>query len=62
MKITYLDYYKMILGKVSFDSNLVRKEYQKALRALPPHEMKELNRWAEAKGIMAPYFLQSRAA
>jgi hypothetical protein len=52
----------MILGKVSFDSNLVRKEYQKALRALPPHEMKELNRWAEAKGIMAPYFLQSRAA
>lgn len=62
MKTTYLDYYKMILEKVSFDSDLFRKEYQKALRTLPSHEVSELTRWLHAKGLMTAYPSRARAA
>jgi hypothetical protein len=41
MKTTYLDYYKIILDKVSFDSNLFSKEYHKALRTLPSEQVSE---------------------
>jgi hypothetical protein len=30
MKTSFLDYYKMILEKVSFDKKLMNKEYKKA--------------------------------
>jgi hypothetical protein len=53
MKTTYLDYYKMILDKVSFDHNLFRKEYQKALRTLHAQEVSELNHWLQSKGLLS---------
>jgi hypothetical protein len=31
MRTTFLDYYKIILDKVSFDHRLFTKEYQKAV-------------------------------
>jgi len=45
MKKTFLDYYKEILEKVSFDSNLLNKEYQKAIRCLKPSEVHQFNNW-----------------
>jgi hypothetical protein len=62
MKTTYLDYYKMILEKVSFDSNLFWKEYHKALRTLPSHEASELTHWLRSTGLLTAYLSQSRAA
>ena len=48
---SFLDYYKMILDKVSFNTQLLSKEYQKATRALNDDEIKVLNHWLELKGI-----------
>lgn len=42
---SFLDYYKVILQKVSFDDTLFLKEYQKALNSLEPDEISILNRW-----------------
>ncbi len=42
---SFLDYYKVILQKVSFDDALFVKEYQKALNSLEPDEISILNRW-----------------
>ena len=42
---SFLDYYKVILQKVSFDEELFVKEYQKALSYLEPDEISVLNRW-----------------
>ncbi len=41
----YLEYYKMIIEKVSFDSALQRKEYQKAIKVLSLVESEELDKW-----------------
>ena len=41
---TYLDYYKTILNKVSFDAYLFHKEYRKAMRDLNTQEMSDLNK------------------
>ncbi|MFV0249128.1 MAG: hypothetical protein ACK5H1_09270 [Tenacibaculum sp.] len=39
------DYTKTILKKVSFNSELFRKELEKALTRLLPHEINELSIW-----------------
>jgi len=52
MNTSFLDYYKMILEKVSFDKALFMKEYRKALRGLPPEETYKLNAWVKDQGFM----------
>jgi len=48
---TFLDYYKMILNKVSFDRNLFYKEYIKATQHLHTQEISELNKWLNSNGF-----------
>ncbi|HET6542840.1 MAG TPA: hypothetical protein VFG46_20275 [Chryseolinea sp.] len=48
---TYLDYYKTILNKVSFDAYLFHKEYRKAMRDLNTQEMSDLNKWIQSTGF-----------
>jgi hypothetical protein len=50
---TFLDYYKTILDKVSFDPVLLNKEYQKAKRNLQTNEIGDLNCWLKTKGFHA---------
>lgn len=45
MKTSFLEYYKMILSKVSFDRQLLMKEYRKALQMLKGAEADELSQW-----------------
>ena len=45
MKTSFLDYYKVILGKVSFSRDLFHKEYHKALGTLSKSEGNALRRW-----------------
>ncbi|PKQ67410.1 hypothetical protein [Raineya orbicola] len=40
-----LEYFKMILEKVSFDKLLFEKELRKALAQLKPTEREDLRRW-----------------
>jgi hypothetical protein len=47
----YLDYYKTILNKVSFDAYLFHKEYRKAMRDLNAQEMSDLNEWIQSTGF-----------
>ena len=49
--MTFLEYYKMVLDKVSFDSSIFTKEYQKATRTLTANEIGELNAWLRSKGL-----------
>jgi hypothetical protein len=51
MNTTYLDYYKQVLEKVSFDPQLFHKEYLKASKSLGFSEQEELDNWLQAKGI-----------
>ncbi|MDF9799027.1 hypothetical protein OKW21_004290 [Catalinimonas alkaloidigena] len=51
MKTSFLDYYKMILEKVSFDRQLLAKEYRKALNMLHTHEAQQLDQWMKDKGL-----------
>ncbi len=44
-KITMLEYCMILLGKISFDEKLFRKEYLKALRYLKPVEQEKLKSW-----------------
>ena len=48
MSISYLQYSKFILLKVSFDMALFEKEFKKCLRVLLTHEIRELKRWCRA--------------
>ncbi|MFP4090650.1 MAG: hypothetical protein ACLFUB_16955 [Cyclobacteriaceae bacterium] len=43
----FLEYYKQILQKVSFDHYLLRKEYFKACRYLKPQEKHQFHCWLE---------------
>jgi len=43
--MTMLEYFKMILQKVSFDKSLFRAEYYKALKKLINEEVSELRNW-----------------
>lgn len=40
-----LEYAKTILEKVSFDVNLFKKEFEKAVKMLMPEEVNELISW-----------------
>ena len=51
MKTGFLEYYKIILEKVSFDVNLVNKEYAKAKNVLRQEEIKELGQWMNKSGL-----------
>lgn len=44
-----LDYVKTILAKVSFDRALFKKELQKAIRVLLPHEVDTLKKWCYSR-------------
>lgn len=45
MKKTMIVYTKEILERVSFDSDLFRKELKKALKLLLPYEIQQLQTW-----------------
>ena len=51
MKKTILEYTKMILSKVSFDKQLLKKEYKKAIKSLHISDKIELNSWIKAQGL-----------
>lgn len=51
MKSSWLNYYKQILEKVSFDRHLLAKEYQKAVRTLEEPEVHHLNQWLATTGL-----------
>ncbi|SFU02081.1 hypothetical protein SAMN04489724_3361 [Algoriphagus locisalis] len=50
-KNSFLDYYKTILEKVSFDRRLFSKEYSKAKQMLGASESRELDYWLKSKGL-----------
>jgi len=52
MSMSFLEYYKMILEKVSFDRALFIKEYGKALKRVQPSEVEKLKAWVSAKGLV----------
>nr|MBI1230323.1 hypothetical protein [Cytophagales bacterium] len=60
MKTTYLDFYKMVLQKVSFDKHLLSKEFKKAARDLSDHEKTELMLWLEEAGLMSFVVVESK--
>lgn len=43
--MTYLNYYKVVLTKVSFDYSLFKKELEKANQILTLEERIQLNNW-----------------
>ena len=51
MDKSFLDYYKYVLEKVSFDENLFNKEFRKALNMLEKHDEKRLLQWIKDKGL-----------
>jgi len=51
MKTQMLDYYKMILRKVSFDTRLFLKEYRKAIQSLQNNEVSHLDNWLKEAGL-----------
>jgi len=55
MKNTFLDYYKIVLDKVSFDHQLFMKEYRKALGLLSAREVNDLHSWLDSKGLLPLY-------
>jgi hypothetical protein len=50
MKRSFLDYYKLVLDKVSFDQQLFRKELAKAIKTIESHEIEDLFQWLNEKG------------
>ncbi|OJJ22185.1 hypothetical protein BKI52_09100 [marine bacterium AO1-C] len=52
METSFLDYYKLILAKVSFDHKLFNKEYKKALKSLKDHEVEKFHQWLESTGYI----------
>jgi len=59
MQSKFLDYYKLILYKVSFDRQLLTKEYRKALRRLTAREIDDLHNWLDATGLSTPLFMDT---
>ncbi|WP_339756727.1 hypothetical protein [Algoriphagus aquimarinus] len=51
-KRSFLNYYKTILEKVSFDKKLLEKEYKKAKRLLEGPEAKDLDYWVKSQGLL----------
>lgn len=52
-KKAFLDYYKTILEKVSFDYQLFIKEYRKAINNLSPEDSAALDGWLESRRLNA---------
>lgn len=51
MKESFLEYTKYILERVSFDIELLKKEYRKSLSILKQEEVLQLNNWIRTKGL-----------
>ena len=51
MRNSYLEYYQLILQKVSFDRRLFHKEYRKAIRTLSHGERNLLDHWIQSMGF-----------
>ncbi len=51
-KSSFLNYYKTILEKVSFDKRLLKKEYKKAKELLEGPEARDLDYWVKSKGLL----------
>lgn len=50
-----LEYCKIVLAKISFNSRLFRKEYRKTFQYLEPIEQKKLKQWLrQAEGERLP--------
>lgn len=49
---SFLNYYKTILEKVSFDHLLLKKEYNKALQTLHSSDHSKLDQWMYKNGLM----------
>ncbi len=47
--MTMLEYCKYLLDKISFDPELLEKEYQKGLKYLSPADQVELKHWIKEK-------------
>jgi hypothetical protein len=47
-----LDYYKTVLGNVTFDAMLFRKELRKAMRQLIADDRVRLRDWLKHSGIV----------
>lgn len=62
MKNTFLDYYKMILDKVSFDGDLLAKEYAKALNILNQDEARTLEHWVKSRGFKTAMISDSNSS
>ncbi|MFC4871764.1 hypothetical protein [Negadavirga shengliensis] len=52
MNTSYLDYYKLILEKVSFDHHLFTKELEKANQVLTLEEKSKLRKWLLEKRVI----------
>jgi len=50
--MSFLDYSKMILDRVSFYPELFVKEYKKAKRQMQESEIEDLTQWINAKGFL----------
>jgi uncharacterized membrane protein len=51
METSYLDYYKRILKKVSFDLSLLKNELNKANQILTQDERERLKKWMLRNGL-----------
>ncbi len=59
--MTRLEYSKLILKKMSFDRNLLEKEYGKARKLLGVNEGSNLREWCKEEfGIYALQFLETK--
>ena len=52
METSFLDYYKIILEKVSFDKALFNKEYKKALKLMKAPETEKFHQWLKSTGYI----------
>ena len=52
MPDSFLEYYKVILQKVSFDQALFRKELNKAFNSLNSNEAAQLRNWLITSGLL----------
>lgn len=48
--MTMLEYCKLLLSKISFNKELLNKEYQKGIKYLSPSEQVELKQWLRLNG------------
>lgn len=61
MSRAVFDYTKVVLQKVSFNSELFNKEVEKAVQSLLPFEIKELKIWLNSFTINKPELRKSLA-